>query len=182
VSRRAAVYARVSTADQAGGLATQLEQLRAFASARGWQTAEYIDESVSGAKERRPALDALMSAVRTRKVDVVACMKLDRLARSVRHLVQLAAEFEALGVDLVVLDQAIDTTTPSGRLLVAALAGDHSADVVAPVDYLTADDVAARLRIPKGHAYELIRRGVLPSVRLGKYVRGAGGRAHHRGP
>jgi DNA invertase Pin-like site-specific DNA recombinase len=49
--------------------------------------------------------------------DVLACTKLDRLARSVRHLTGLAAELEALGIDLVVLDQAIDTSTPAGRLL-----------------------------------------------------------------
>jgi hypothetical protein len=47
-----------------------------------------------------------------RYVDVIACVKLDRLARSVHHLVAMVREFEALGVDLVVLDQAIDTTTP----------------------------------------------------------------------
>ena len=52
----------------------------------------------------------------------VACIKLDRLARSTRHLVTLAADLEALGVDLVVLDQSIDTTTPSGRLLFHVLA------------------------------------------------------------
>jgi len=53
---------------------------------------------------------------------MVACTKLDRLARSTHHLVTLAKELEALGVDLVVLDQAIDTTTPSGRLLFHVLA------------------------------------------------------------
>jgi Resolvase, N terminal domain len=77
---------------------------------------------VSGAKERRPTLDAMLGAVRARKVDVVAVVKLDRLARSTRHLVTLAAELEALRVDLVVLDQAIDTTTPAGRLLFHVLA------------------------------------------------------------
>jgi DNA invertase Pin-like site-specific DNA recombinase len=49
-------------------------------------------------------------------------VKLDRLARSVHHLVAMVREIEALGVDLVVLDQAIDTTTPSGRLLFHVLA------------------------------------------------------------
>jgi len=70
---------------------------------------------VSGARERRPGLDALLAAVRARQVDVVVIVKLDRLARSTRHLVALVAELEALKVDLVVLDQAIDTTTPAGR-------------------------------------------------------------------
>jgi hypothetical protein len=64
----------------------------------------------------------MLGAVRARKVDVVAVVKLDRLARSTRHLVTLAAELEALRVDLVVLDQAIDTTTPAGRLLFHVLA------------------------------------------------------------
>jgi resolvase-like protein len=62
-----------------------------------------------------------------RRSPAVLCIKLDRLARSTRHLVALAAELEALGVDLVALDQAIDTTTPSGRLLfhvLAAIADD----------------------------------------------------------
>src|SRR5262245_6076065 len=117
---RAALYARVSTSDQTP--ATQLEALRAFGTARGWRTAEYVDHGVSGAKERRPGLDGLLAAVRARRVDVVACVKLDRLARSTRHLVTLAADLEALGVDLVVLDQAIDTTTPSGRLMFHVLA------------------------------------------------------------
>ena len=120
IGRRAACYARVSTTEQAPE--NQLAALRAFAGARGWRPTEYVDHGVSGAKERRPALDALLAAARARKVDLVACVKLDRLARSTHHLVTLGKELEALGVDLVVLDQAIDTTTPSGRLLFHVLA------------------------------------------------------------
>src|SRR5207249_3244758 len=117
---RAALYARVSTTDQ--NIENQLTSLQAFAGARGWRAVEFVDHGVSGSKERRPALDALLVETRKRKIDVVACVKLDRLARSVRHLVTLTQELEALGVDLVVLDQAIDTTTPSGRLLFHVLA------------------------------------------------------------
>jgi len=113
--RRAACYARVSTGEQVPE--NQLVALRAFAAARGWRATEFVDLGVSGARECRPALDALLAGARARKIDVVACTKLDRLARSTHHLVVLAKELEALGVDLVVLDQAIDTTTPSGRLL-----------------------------------------------------------------
>ena len=120
VTRRAAIYARVSSADQTPE--NQLQVLRAFAAARGWAVTEFVDHGVSGAKERRPQLDALLADVRRRKFDLVLVTKLDRLARSTRHLVTLAAELEALGVDLVVLDQAIDTTTPSGRLLFHVLA------------------------------------------------------------
>jgi len=115
----AGLYGRVSTTDQ--NTDNQLVPLRAFASARGWTVIEFTDVA-SGARERRPGLDELLNAVRSRKVDVVICAKLDRLARSTHHLVTLAKEWEALGVDLIVLDQAIDTTTPTGRLLFHVLA------------------------------------------------------------
>jgi DNA invertase Pin-like site-specific DNA recombinase len=117
---RAALYARVSTSDQT--CENQLLELRRFAAARGWEPVEYLDSGVSGAKERRPQLDALMAACRSRKVDAVIATKLDRLARSVSHLVVMGREFQDLGVDLVVLDQAIDSTTASGRLLFHVLA------------------------------------------------------------
>lgn len=112
---RAALYARVSTGNQEPG--NQLAALRAFASARGWTATEYVDHGVSGSRDRRPGLDAMLLAARARRVDVIAVVKLDRLARSLHHLVTLGREFAALGVDLVVLDQQLDTTTPSGRLL-----------------------------------------------------------------
>ena len=113
--RRIALYARVSTAEQT--TEPQLDALRRYAAARGLEAVEYVDEAQSGAKDRRPALDRMMAAVRRREGDAGAAVKLDRIARSVRHLTALAAELEALGVDLVILDQAIDTSTPSGRLL-----------------------------------------------------------------
>ncbi len=83
---------------------------------------EFIDHGVSGAKEGRPQLDAMLADVRRRKFDVVLVTKLDRLARSTHHLATLAKELQALGVDLVALDQAIDTTSASGRLLFHVLA------------------------------------------------------------
>ncbi len=113
---RVSLYARVSTTDQHPEV--QLHALREYARARGLEVIEeFVDQGVSGAKDRRPALDRLLKDAQRRRFDLVACVKLDRLARSVRHLSTLAAEFEALGIGLVVLDQAIDTTTPSGRLL-----------------------------------------------------------------
>lgn len=118
---RPALYARVSTRDQQA--AGQMQELTRYATARGWmEGALYVDHGESGAKDRRPSLDRLVGDVQARRVDVVVCTKLDRLARSVRHLVNLAAEFQALGVELVVVDQAIDTTTPAGRLLFHVLA------------------------------------------------------------
>ncbi len=113
---RIAVYARVSTSEQT--VEPQTHALREYAHARGLEVIEeYVDHGVSGARDRRPALDRLLADARRRRFDLVAVTKLDRLARSVRHLTTLAAEFEALGVDLVVLDQSIDTSTPAGRFL-----------------------------------------------------------------
>ena len=113
---RVALYARVSTADQT--VDPQVDVLREYARNRGATVVEeYLDEGISGARDRRPALDRLMADARRRRFDLLAIVKLDRLARSVRHLTALAAELDALGVDLVVLDQAIDTSTPAGKLL-----------------------------------------------------------------
>jgi DNA invertase Pin-like site-specific DNA recombinase len=112
---RAAAYGRVSTDSQSTD--PQLSLLRAHAASKGYELTEYVDHAISGAKDRRPALDRLMQAVRARDVDVLAVTKIDRLARSLRHLLAVAHELEENGVDLVVLDgQAIDTTTPAGKL------------------------------------------------------------------
>ncbi len=113
---RVAIYARVSTGDQNPQL--QLDELAQYAATRGLEVAaEYVDSGVSGAKSQRPQLDRLMLAARRRQFDAVLVWKLDRLARSVRHLTTVAGEFEALGIDLIVPGQAIDTSTPTGRLL-----------------------------------------------------------------
>ena len=73
---RCAIYARVSTTDQTPD--NQLLPLRAFTAARGGGAVEYVDHGVSGAKERRPALDSLLKAARSRKVDVIVVTKLDK--------------------------------------------------------------------------------------------------------
>ena len=110
---RAALYARVSTADQTNE--NQLDELRRYAGARGWAPVEYTDV-ISGAKDRRPALDDVLKDARRRKVDVVVCWRLDRLGRTLKHLVTLLDELQALGVSFVSLGEGIDCTTPAGRL------------------------------------------------------------------
>ena len=83
---RVALYARVSTLEQQ--TENQLAELRRYVAARGWPTpVEYIDHGVSGAKERRPALDRLIADARRRRLDVVVCWRLDRLGRNLKHLV-----------------------------------------------------------------------------------------------
>ena len=117
---KAAIYARVSTLDQEPE--NQLQELRRYVETRGWTATEYVDRGVSGAKDRRPALDRLVADARRRRFDVIACWRLDRLGRNLRHLVTLGDELQALGVGLVSLGESIDTTTPSGRLLFGILA------------------------------------------------------------
>lgn len=111
---RAAIYARVSTVDQEPE--NQLQELRRDLAARGWTAVEYVDRGVSGAKDRRPALEELVRDARRRRFDVVICWRLDRLGRNLKHLIALLDDLQALGVAFVSLAEGIDATTPAGKL------------------------------------------------------------------
>jgi len=111
---RAAIYARVSTLDQEPE--NQLRDLRRYVQARDWSATEYVDRGVSGAKDRRPALDQLLADAKRRRIDVVVCWRLDRLGRNLKHLITLLEELQALGVAFVSLAEGIDATTPAGKL------------------------------------------------------------------
>src|SRR6202043_3442906 len=111
---KAAIYARVSTFDQEPE--NQLQELRRYCVARGWTSIEYVDRGVSGSKDRRPALDQVLSDAKRRRFDVLVCWRLDRLGRNLKHLITLLDELQALGVAFVTLGESIDTTTPAGRL------------------------------------------------------------------
>ena len=114
---RVALYARVSTIHNQDP-EMQLAELREFAARRGWPvSAEYIDHGISGSQESRPALNRLMADARSRKFDAVLVWKMDRFARSLKHLVNALADFEALGVAFVSLRDNLDLSTPSGRLM-----------------------------------------------------------------
>ncbi len=112
-----ALYAQVSTTDMGQDVDLQLDALREFARKRGWATVEFIDQGVSGAKMKRPALNELLKAVKSRQVDAVLVWKLDRLGRSLSHLLQLLQEFQALDVAFISLRENLDMTTPTGRLM-----------------------------------------------------------------
>ncbi len=113
-TKRAAIYVRVSTMDQHTEL--QETELREYCEHRGWEYRVYRDAGQSGAKDNRPALMELMADIRKRKVDVIVIWALDRLARSLKHLLTIAEECRAVAVDIVCLKQNIDTTLPAGRL------------------------------------------------------------------
>lgn len=111
---KAALYARVSTEEQ--NLDAQLQACREWCARMKLEPVEYLDKA-SGAKVSRSALDRLMADVRRGRVRAVVCYKLDRLGRSLVHLAQLIAEFDAHGTALVCPSQGIDTRSdnPAGR-------------------------------------------------------------------
>jgi len=112
--KRAAIYVRVSTAEQETEL--QEHELQEYCERRGWSCVVYRDKGQSGAKNDRPALTIMMNDLRRRKVDVIVVWALDRLARSLKQLLTIAEECRVMGVDLVSLKQNVDTTLPAGRL------------------------------------------------------------------
>ena len=112
--KRAAIYVRVSTAEQETDL--QENELREYVESRGWSCVVYRDKGQSGTKKDRPALTTLLNDLRRRKIDVVVVWALDRLARSLKQLLSIAEQCRLLGVDLVSLKQSVDTTLPAGRL------------------------------------------------------------------
>ena len=84
---------------------------------RGWTTVEFVDNGVSGTKDSRPQLNALMHDAKRRKIDCVLVARFDRFARSVSHLLRALEEFRALGIDFVSLHESCDTTTPQGKMM-----------------------------------------------------------------
>src|ERR1700720_3883764 len=114
---RAAIYARVST-NSGQDPHMQTRELREYCKRRGWDVeGEYVDAGVSGAKEHRPQLDALLVVCRKRRVDAVVVYRYDRFARSLRQLVNALEEFRSLGIEFISLHEGVDTSTPNGRLV-----------------------------------------------------------------
>ena len=121
--KRAALYMRVSTKGHGQTTDTQALALREYAGHRGFQVIdEYRDEGISGAKDRRPALDRMMQDARRRKFDAVLVARFDRFARSTKHLVLALEEFSSLGIDFISLNESIDTSSPMGRMVFTIIA------------------------------------------------------------
>src|SRR3954453_9321938 len=113
---RTALYMRVSTADQKPDL--QYDGLRSYAAHAGLDIVQdYCDVAVSGRREGRPQLNALMAAARKHEIDCVLVWKFDRFARSTRHLLTALEEFDHLGVRFVSVQDQIDTESPMGRTM-----------------------------------------------------------------
>jgi DNA invertase Pin-like site-specific DNA recombinase len=118
MTKRAAIYVRVSTDKQT--IENQLRELHQIAKRRGWEVVkEYRDAGISGAKgrEARPGLDEMLKDAQRRRFDIVMAWAIDRLGRSLLDLLGTIQTLEHCGVDLYLDQQAIDTTTPAGRLM-----------------------------------------------------------------
>jgi len=116
--KRAALYVRVSTDHQS--VENQIRDLRQVGERRGWQVVEtYSDSGISGAKgrDKRPGLDRMLNDANRRRFDIVLAWAIDRLGRSLIDLLGTIQHLEACGVDLYLDQQAIDTTTPMGKLV-----------------------------------------------------------------
>lgn len=123
VSKRVAIYARVSTR-KGQDTENQVRALREVAEQRGWKIVEvYTDKGISGAKgrDKRPAFDKLCKDATRGKFDVVAAWALDRVGRDLSHLLAFVKDMQALGVDLYLHQQAMDTTTPTGKVMFAVV-------------------------------------------------------------
>ncbi len=117
-TKRDALYDRGSTDEQTTD--NQRRELEGVAKRSGWKIVDiYEDNGISGAngREKRPALDKLLKDAARREFDMIAAWSVDRLGRSLQHLVGLLEELQALGVDLYLHQQGLDTSTPSGRAM-----------------------------------------------------------------
>lgn len=118
MAKRIAIYARVSTDEQSPE--NQLAELRLVAQNMKWVVIEtYVDHGVSGIKDResRAAFKALCDAAVRREFDIIMAWSVDRLGRSLRHLVSFLSDIHAIGIDLYLHKQGIDTTTPTGKAM-----------------------------------------------------------------
>ncbi|WP_109486245.1 recombinase family protein [Occallatibacter savannae] len=118
--KKAALYARTSTVDQHPE--SQLIQLREIAAQRGFEVvATYCDHGISGSKARRPGIDAMMRDGRRGRFSVILTAAFDRLARSTKNFIAIIDEAESANIQIISAREAVDTSTPTGRMFVTML-------------------------------------------------------------
>ena len=117
--RRAALYLRVSTVDQHPE--SQLHDLRQLAQQRGYEIVHEYTDRITGTKAKRPGLDELLADARRGQFDVVLVWACDRLARSVRHFLEVLDELNHLGIEFVSFRENLDTAGPLGRAVVVII-------------------------------------------------------------
>ena len=112
---KTAIYARVSTDEQTTD--NQVIKLKQVAERNGWEVQAIYADTISGAKSKRPELDKLMKSVMRKEIDIVMVWSVDRLGRSLQHLITLLSDIHSKDCDLYLHLQGIDTTTPSGKMM-----------------------------------------------------------------
>jgi DNA invertase Pin-like site-specific DNA recombinase len=120
---KAALYARVSKADESQDPENQLMRLVAYANERGWEIFDRYVDMASGADAHRPELDRMMRDAKARRFSLVLTTKVDRMARSTINLYAILSELESRGLKFECTDQDVSTNTPTGKLLLSVLAG-----------------------------------------------------------
>jgi DNA invertase Pin-like site-specific DNA recombinase len=164
---KALIYARVSTNHQ--NVSNQLLELRKTAERFGWQVvAELVDDGISGTKGRseRPAFDRLHQMIQRRETDVVMAWSIDRLGRSIQHLASFMGEVQATGVDLYIHQQAINTATPSGRMVFGIFSALAEYDREMIRDRINAGLARARAEGKKLGRPSNVNPAVITSVKL----------------
>jgi DNA invertase Pin-like site-specific DNA recombinase len=163
-----ALYARVSTDSQDPEV--QLLALRAHAAQRGWDIAgEFVDRGYSGTKERRPALDQLMRAAWTGRLQAVLVWRFDRFARSVKHLVTALDTFRGLNVAFISLQEQLDTSSPMGQAMFTVIGAmaQLERDIIR-------ERVAAGLERARARGRTLGRPRVRVDLEVARQLRAAG--------
>lgn len=118
--KRAAIYARVSTADQR--IENQILDLRKMAAQRNFEVVhEYCDRGISGSKAKRPGLDAMMADARRGEFSVIMVAAFDRIARSTKNFLEIVDELNELGIEFISAREAVDTTGAMGKLFVTLI-------------------------------------------------------------
>jgi len=117
---RIAIYTRISTTDQSND--GQVHELKEHAKRQGWQVARVYSDVISGVKSSRPALDEMLSDARKRKFSGLVVWRIDRLGRSVTHLLQVLETLRTLGITFTSLSEGIDTTSATGMMVFTVLA------------------------------------------------------------
>ena len=120
MTKRVAIYCRVSTADNNQTVENQLRDLLAVAERQDWEiVATFCDEGISGAKgrDKRPAFDSLLKGVARKDFDLIAAFSVCRIGRSLPDLINFLGDIQSKGVDLYLHAQGLDTSTPSGAMM-----------------------------------------------------------------
>ncbi len=145
IRNRTALYLRISTPDQKPDL--QFDGLRRYAERAGLEiVGEYLDTAVSGRKQGRPQLDALMKAARNYEFDCVLVWKFDRFARSTRHLLTALEEFDHLGIRFISVQDQVDTSSPMGRAMFTIIGAMAELESSLISERVTAGMAAAKSR------------------------------------